>query len=208
MAEAVDEVLGEVENRLRDRFAEEIEKTSIIGDTAIVRVKPPKLVKILTFLAEDAACRFSQLSDLCAVDYPVRTPRFEVVYNLLSVVLNRRIRVKTGCEEGESVPSVHSVYPNAVWYEREAWDLFGIAFADCPDLRRILNDYGFEGHPLRKDFPLSGYVEVRYQEDKKKVAYERVKLSQNWRNFDFLSPWEGYGGGKPPLLPGDEKAEK
>ena len=202
----MDEVLNEVKSRVRDRFAEEIEETVHDKGAAIIRVKPTKIVKLLTFLLEDAACRFSQLSDLCAVDYPARTPRFEVVYNLLSVGLNRRIRVKTGCDEGEAIPSVHSVYPCALWYEREVWDLFGIAFADCPDLRRILNDYGFEGHPLRKDFPLSGFVEVRYREDKKRVLYEPIKLTQNWRNFDFLSPWLGYG--ETPLLPGDEKAEK
>ncbi len=200
-----DPISAEVLARLLERFGEEVEIEEAKNKTGVrvVRVKPARLVKIFAFLAEDGACRFTQLTDLCAVDYPHRSPRFELVYNLLSVNFNRRIRVKSGCDENESPPSVHSVYPGAVWYEREVWDLFGIPFEGCPDLRRILNDYGFEGHPLRKDFPLTGYGEVRYREDKKKVVYEPVKLSQNWRDFDFLSPW-----GSDRILPGDEKADK
>ena len=139
--------------------------------------------------------------DVCGVDYPDRPQRFEVVYALLSVSLNHRLRVKVSTDEDTPVPSVVGVYPSANWFERETWDLYGVFFADHPDLRRILTDYGFDGHPLRKDFPLTGYVEVRYDDEQKRVVYEPVKLTQDFRTFDFLSPWEG-------LLPGDEKAVK
>jgi len=141
--------------------------------------------------------------DLCGVDYPDRPERFEVVYNLLSLKLNQRIRVKVAADEESLVPSISGVYSAAGWFEREAWDLFGIFFADHADLRRILTDYGFEGHPMRKDFPLTGYVELRYDEEQKRVVYEKVKLTQDFRSFDFLSPWEGM-----LHLPGDEKVEK
>jgi NADH-quinone oxidoreductase subunit C len=140
--------------------------------------------------------------DVCGVDYPGRAERFEVVYNLLSLTHNRRIRVKVHTDADTPVPSVTPVFSSANWWEREAWDLFGIYFINHPDLRRILTDYGFEGHPLRKDFPLTGYVEVRYDEDQRRVVYEPVKLPQEFRSFDFLSPWEGI----QPYLPGDEKA--
>jgi NADH-quinone oxidoreductase subunit C len=142
------------------------------------------------------------LVDVCGVDYPDRPERFDVVYNLLSLKLNQRIRVKVTTDEDSAVPSVTAVYSAAGWFEREAWDLFGIYFADHPDLRRLLTDYGFEGHPLRKDFPLTGYVEVRYDEDQKRVVYEPVRLKQEFRSFDFVSPWEGMNH----VLPGDEKA--
>jgi NADH-quinone oxidoreductase subunit C len=142
------------------------------------------------------------LVDLTAVDRPERPERFELVYNLLSLKHNRRVRVKALADESAPVPSATGVFSSAGWYEREAWDLFGIYFSDHPDLRRLLTDYGFEGHPMRKDFPLTGYVEVRYDEDLKRVVYEPVKLKQEFRNFDFLSPWEGMN----QLLPGDEKA--
>ena len=147
-------------------------------------------------------CCFKELVDLCGVDYPEREQRFDVVYHLLSLHHNQRIRVKVETDEATPVPSVIGVFPTADWFEREAWDMYGIFFADHPDLRRILTDYGFEGHPLRKDFPMTGYVEMRYDESQKRVVYEPVKLRQDFRNFDFLSPWEGGGG----LLPGDEKA--
>jgi NADH-quinone oxidoreductase subunit C len=142
------------------------------------------------------------LVDVCGVDYPDRPERFDVVYNLLSLKLNQRIRVKVTTDEDNAVPSVTAVFSAAGWFEREAWDLFGIYFADHPDLRRLLTDYGFEGHPLRKDFPLTGYVEVRYDEDQKRVVYEPVRLKQEFRSFDFVSPWEGMNH----VLPGDEKA--
>jgi len=159
------------------------------------------LVALMTTLRDDAHFAFEQVMDICGVDWPDRTQRFEVVYNLLSVSLNQRLRVIVATDETTPVPSVHTVWPVATWWEREAWDLFGIAFSGQPDLRRILTDYGFEGHPLRKDFPLTGYVEVRYDEDRKQVVYEPVRLTQDFRSFDFLSPWEAV-----TTLPGDEKA--
>jgi len=166
-------------------------------------VKGPAIVRVLLLLRDDPKCRFEQLLDVCGADYPERPQRFEVVYNLLSLTHNRRIRVKVGTDEETPVPSVSAVYPMANWFEREAWDLYGVFFENHPDLRRILTDYGFEGHPLRKDFPLTGYVELRYDDEQKRVVYEPVKLTQEFRTFDFLSPWEGIGN---VVLPGDEKA--
>ena len=158
------------------------------------------IVPISTILRDDPRFQFQQLMDLCGVDWPDRAERFEVVYNLLSVTLNQRLRVIVTTDETVPVPSVYTVWPAATWWERETWDLFGVVFSGQPDLRRILTDYGFEGHPLRKDFPLTGYVEVRYDEDQKAVVNEPVKLTQDWRTFDFMSPWEGV-----TTLPGDEK---
>jgi NADH-quinone oxidoreductase subunit C len=177
--------------------------TAIVHDQLIVSARREEILPVLTFLRDDPRCQFKLLSDLCGVDYPDRPERFEVVYNLLSLKLNQRIRVKVTTDEENSVPSVTGVFRAAGWFEREAWDLFGIYFADHPDLRRLLTDYGFEGHPLRKDFPLTGYVEVRYDEDQKRVVYEPVRLTQEFRSFDFLSPWEGMNH----VLPGDEKAK-
>ncbi|HEY5208875.1 MAG TPA: NADH-quinone oxidoreductase subunit C [Stellaceae bacterium] len=168
----------------------------------IVTVKREQIVPALKFLRDDPTLRFEVLIDVAGVDYPDRPERFEVVYQLLSLKYNRRVRVKVATDEATPVPSVTSVYSSAGWYEREAWDLFGIFFSDHPDLRRLLTDYGFEGHPLRKDFPLTGYVEVRYDEVQRRVVYEPVKLKQEFRTFDFLSPWEGMN----KILPGDEKA--
>ncbi len=161
------------------------------------------VLKVLKFLRDDANCQFKLLMDICGADYPARENRFDVVYNLLSLVHNVRARVKLETDEATPVPSACGLFSSAAWWEREAWDMFGIAFADHPDLRRILTDYGFDGHPLRKDFPLTGYVEVRYDDEQKRVIYEPVKLTQEFRSFDFLSPWEG-----APRLPGDEKATK
>jgi NADH-quinone oxidoreductase subunit C len=163
-----------------------------------------EIVRVLTFLRDDPACRFTILIDLCGVDYPERVQRFEVVYHLLSITRNFRVRVKLATDEGEPVPSVAAVHPTANWFEREAFDMYGILFSDHPDLRRLLTDYGFSGYPLRKDFPLTGYVEVRYDDDQKRVVYEPVKLVQEFREFDFLSPWEG---APYIMLPGDEKAK-
>ena len=160
-----------------------------------------RIERVLGFLRDDANCQFKMLIDICGVDYPERADRFDVVYNLLSVSLNRRCRIKVAVGEDDAVPSVVGVYPAAAWFEREAYDLYGIFFDGNPDLRRILTDYGFEGHPFRKDFPLTGYVEMRYDEDQKRVVYEPVKLNQEFRKFDFLSPWEG----ADYPLPGDEK---
>jgi len=167
----------------------------------MLRVAPADLIKTLTFLRDDQNCQFKMLADLTAVDFPDRDERFDVVYNLLSLKHNQRIRVKAAVGEDVAVPSISSVFSSAIWLEREAWDMYGIYFSDHPDLRRLLTDYGFEGHPLRKDFPLTGYVEVRYDEDQKRVVYEPVNLTQEFRRFDFMSPWEGM-----LRLPGDEKA--
>ena len=168
----------------------------------MLRVGPADLLKTLTFLRDDTNCQFKVLVDLTAVDFPDRDERFDVIYNLLSLTHNQRIRVKMAVGEDLPVPSATGVFSSAIWLEREAWDMYGIYFSDHPDLRRLLTDYGFEGHPLRKDFPLTGYVELRYDEDQKRVVYEPVNLTQEFRRFDFMSPWEGI-----QHLPGDEKAE-
>ena len=161
------------------------------------------LLAVMQTLRDDPRFACEQVMDICGVDWPDRAERFDVVYNLLSVSLNHRVRVIVTTDAETPVPSVHTVWPAATWWEREAWDLFGILFAGQPDLRRILTDYGFDGHPLRKDFPLTGYVELRYDEERKAVVYEPVKLVQDFRNFDFTSPWEAV-----TTLPGDEKAHE
>jgi NADH-quinone oxidoreductase subunit C len=167
----------------------------------VARVRADALLPVMQTLRDDARFAFEQLMDLCGVDWPERAERFEVVYNLLSVSLNQRVRVVVTNDGAAPVPAVCGIWPVATWWEREAWDLYGIVFSGQPDLRRILTDYGFEGHPMRKDFPLSGYVQVRYDEERRQVVYEPVKLTQDFRNFDFLSPWEAITS-----LPGDEKA--
>jgi NADH-quinone oxidoreductase subunit C len=170
-------------------------------DELIAHVVRDSLVAVMTTLRDDPRFAFEQVMDICGVDWLERVEeRFDVVYNLLSVSLNHRLRVIVRTDEKTPVPSVHTLWPAATWWEREAWDLYGIVFSNQPDLRRILTDYGFEGHPMRKDFPLTGYVEVRYDEERKQVVYEPVKLTQDWRTFDFLSPWEAL-----TTLPGDEK---
>ena len=168
-----------------------------------VNARADRIVHVLKFLRDDSLCKFSQLIDLCGVDYPQRSKRFEIVYHLLSMHNNTRIRVRACVGEGEDIPSVVGVYPCADWFEREAFDMYGIIFSGHVDLRRILTDYGFEGYPLRKDFPLTGHVEVRYDDEQKRVVYEPVSLVQEYRNFDYLSPWEG----AQYVLPGDEKAD-
>jgi NADH-quinone oxidoreductase subunit C len=167
----------------------------------VVHANRDALPDLMRTLRDHPTTAFEQVMDICGVDWPERAERFDVVYNLLSVHLNQRLRVIVTTDEVQPVPSVCSIWPAATWWERETWDLYGVVFSDQPDLRRILTDYGFEGHPLRKDFPLTGYVEVRYDEDRKQVIYEPVRLTQDFRNFDFLSPWEGLTS-----LPGDEKA--
>jgi NADH-quinone oxidoreductase subunit C len=162
-----------------------------------------RILEVLTDLRDRFG--FQQLLDVCGVDYPERAERFDVVYHLLSMTRNARIRVKVRTNETDPVPSAVSVYPSAGWFEREAFDMYGMIFSGHPDMRRLLTDYGFQGHPLRKDFPMTGYVEVRYDEEQKRVVYEPVKLTQEFRNFDFLSPWEG-AEYPAPVLPGDEKA--
>ena len=169
-----------------------------------MKARADRIVQVLQFLRDDPLCKFSVLIDLCGVDYPSRAKRFDVVYHLLSMHNNMRVRVKAAIAEENTIPTVTSVYPAADWFEREAFDMYGIVFSGHPDLRRILTDYNFEGYPLRKDFPLTGHVEVRYDDEQKRVVYEPVKLVQEFRNFDYLSPWEG----AQYVLPGDEKAEK
>jgi NADH-quinone oxidoreductase subunit C len=173
-------------------------------DELTITVAASDIVSVLTTLRDDPTCQFEVLVDLAGVDYPERAQRFEVVYHLLSLRLNQRLRVKINADDVVPIASVIGVYPNANWYEREAYDMFGILFSGHPDLRRLLTDYGFQGHPLRKDFPLTGHVEVRYDDEKKRVVYEPVKLTQDFRSFDFESPWEG----TTYNLPGDEKATK
>jgi NADH-quinone oxidoreductase subunit C len=171
------------------------------GDLTL-QVALTSLVSFVDFLRADRSCRFSTLIDITAVDMPEREARFDVVYHFLSMYQNQRIRLKVAVREEDMVPSITSVHPSANWYEREVFDMFGILFSGHPDLRRILTDYGFRGHPLRKDFPTTGYVEVRYDEAQKRVVYEPVKLVQEYRQFDFMSPWEG----AHYILPGDEKS--
>ncbi|TCO72514.1 NADH-quinone oxidoreductase subunit C [Rhodovulum euryhalinum] len=167
-----------------------------------VTAAPAAIVGLTEFLRADPTCRFSSLVDITAVDYPEREARFDVVYHFLSMYQNQRIRVKCAVREDEMIPSIASVHPSANWFEREVFDMFGIIFSGHPDLRRILTDYGFRGHPLRKDFPTTGYTEVRYSEAQKRVVYEPVRLTQEYRQFDFMSPWEG----ADYILPGDDKA--
>lgn len=192
---------------LGDYLAETLGDAAVTGwavahGELTLRVAPEHVPEVLKFLKSDARCLFDCFIDIAGADYPDRNRRFEVVYHLLSPRQNIRIRVKTSTDETTPVPSVVDIYPAANWFEREAFDLYGILFSDHPDLRRILTDYGFQGHPLRKDFPLTGFVEVRYDEDQKRVIYEPVKLDQEFRNFDAVSPWEGVDY----VLPGDEKA--
>jgi len=197
------EPLKELGDQVAAALPGDVIRSEIVRGELILWAERPAIVRVLTFLRDDPRMLFKQLVDLCGVDYPHRIERFEVVYNLLSLPHNLRIRVKLATDEATPVPSVATVYRTAGWFEREAWDLYGIFFSDHDDLRRLLTDYGFEGHPMRKDFPLTGYVEVRYDEEQKRVVYETVKLTQEFRSFDFLSPWEGM-----LHLPGDEKAEK
>jgi len=178
--------------------------SKIAYDELTLSAPADTVIGLLMFLRDDKMCRFSVLIDICGADYPAREKRFDVVYHLLSLHRNQRIRVKIQTDESTPVPSACPVWPAANWFEREAFDMYGIQFSDHPDLRRILTDYGFSGYPLRKDFPLTGFVEVRYDDEQKKVVYDPVKLVQDFRKFDFMSPWEG----AKYILPGDEKATK
>ena len=178
--------------------------SSVAFQQLTLTVDLSKIVAVAQFLRDDPGCRFVSFVDVTAVDYPGREKRFEVVYHFMSPVLNTRIRLKGEASETTQVPSIIEIYPGADWFEREAYDLYGVIFVGHPDMRRLLTDYGFDGHPLRKDFPLSGFVEVRYDDQEKRVVYEPVRLNQEFRKFDFLSPWEG---ADYPILPGDEKAE-
>lgn len=185
-----------------EKLGEKINQSVIRYGELTIETNASDIISVLKFLRDDSKCLFEQLIDVTAVDYPQRAWRFDVVYHLLSMSRNHRIRVKLAADEETLVPSVVGVFDTANWFEREVFDMYGVRFSGHPDLRRILTDYGFEGHPLRKDFPLTGHVEVRYDDDRKKVVYEPVSLVQEFRDFDFESPWEGARG----ALPGDEKA--
>jgi NADH-quinone oxidoreductase subunit C len=200
MSEALNELAAYLEERRGDDI---VSRHVRFGELTVVTT-PASILHLLTFLRDDAQCQFVNFTDLCGVDWPSRVRRFDVVYHLLSPRQNLRIRIKLEVGEGETVPSATAVYPGADWFEREAYDMYGILFTGHPDLRRILTDYGFDGHPLRKDFPTTGFVEVRYDDEVKRVVYEPVKLRQEFRNFDFLSPWEN----AEYVLPGDEKASE
>jgi len=182
-----------------------IQQFSVLKDELTLHIPPAGVVPVLTFLRDHSQCQFKLLMDISGVDYPEREKRFEVVYHLLSVKQQGRIRVKTYASEADPVPTATGIFRSADWYEREAWDLFGIFFTGHPDLRRILTDYGFEGHPLRKDFPLTGYTELRYDEERKRVVYEPLQLTQAFRNFESLSPWEQVGEGTAPIRPDELK---
>ena len=196
------ETLSELGDYLAQKLGEAVIGWRVERDELTVDVEPAQIQEVARTLRDDARCLFVNLLDVCGVDWPSRDKRFDVVYHLLSPKHNTRIRIKVQTDETTPVPSVVEIFPAADWFEREAYDLYGILFSEHPDLRRILTDYGFEGHPLRKDFPLTGFVEVRYDDGLKRVVYEPVKLTQEFRNFDFLSPWEG----TDYVLPGDEKA--
>ncbi|MDQ6434439.1 NADH-quinone oxidoreductase subunit C [Mesorhizobium sp. LHD-90] len=197
------EALNDLSAYLSEKLGGRLDKAVAAYGELTLSVEAANIVEVLSFLKNDVQCQFVSFIDICGADYPSRAKRFDVVYHLLSPRQNLRIRVKVQADEDTMVPSVTSVYPGADWFEREAYDLYGILFSDHPDLRRILTDYGFEGHPLRKDFPLTGFVEVRYDDEAKRVVYEPVELKQEFRNFDFMSPWEG----TDYVLPGDEKAK-
>ena len=201
---ADDGALEELGQHVASVLSDQVMGCSIAHDELMVTARAEQIVKVVTFLRDDPMCLFKVLVDICGTDYPERPKRFDVVYNLLSLVHNQRIRIKVEADDETPVPSITGVHNSANWFEREIWDMYGVMFSDHPDLRRLLTDYGFEGHPLRKDFPLTGFVETRYDEERKRVVYEPVKLSQEFRKFDFLSPWEGASN---TPLPGDEKAE-
>ena len=199
MSEALDTLAKHLKTKLDGKIRDAV----VAYGELTLSVEAADIVAVLTFLRDDKQCQFVSFIDISGADYPSRPNRFDVVYHLLSPKQNLRIRVKVATDEVTMVPSVTGVYPGADWFEREAYDLYGILFSGHPDLRRLLTDYGFEGHPLRKDFPLTGFVEVRYDDEMKRVVYEPVELKQEFRNFDFLSPWEG----TDYVLPGDEKAK-
>ncbi len=198
------EALHELASHIADKLGDKLVASQVENGELTLKADGSDILDVLGFLRDDVQCCFICFIDICGVDYPSREKRFDVVYHLLSPQQNQRIRVKVEVGEDVAIPSATAVYPGADWFEREAYDLYGILFSGHPDLRRLLTDYGFEGHPLRKDFPLTGYVEVRYDDERKRVVYEPVELKQEFRNFDFLSPWEG----TEYVLPGDEKAKQ
>jgi NADH-quinone oxidoreductase subunit C len=195
--------LKDLGDHIATSLGEAITHIAVAYGELTVIARAEDVVRVVEFLRDDPRCRFASFLDICGADYPGRERRFDVVYHFLSPYLNQRIRLKVEADETTAVPSLVGVFPAANWFEREVYDLYGVLFSGHPDLRRILTDYGFEGHPLRKDFPLTGFVEVRYDEAQGRVVYQPVSLSQEFRNFDFLSPWEG----TDYVLPGDEKAK-
>jgi NADH-quinone oxidoreductase subunit C len=199
----MDEILEKLGETIAGALPGSVTGHAVVNGELTVTIKPADIVSVSTFLRDDERCQFWCLIDITGVDWPERERRFDVVYHLLSPKQNVRVRLKIEVGDGMAVPSLINVYPAANWFEREAYDLYGIPFSGHPDLRRLLTDYGFEGHPLRKDFPLTGFVEVRYDDGQKRVVYEPVRLTQEFRKFEFLSPWEGPGY----ILPGDEKAK-
>lgn len=202
MASVVDDALNGLGNHLADKLGPAVRSHRMAHGELTLDVARDEILAVLKVLRDDPKCQFITLIDICGVDWPQRAERFDVVYHLLSPRLNQRIRIKITTDENTPVASACDVFQVANWYEREAYDMYGILFSGHPDLRRLLTDYGFQGYPLRKDFPLTGYVEVRYDDEKKRVVYEPVKLTQEFRSFDFESPWEGTNY----VLPGDEKA--
>ena len=198
----MDDALDKLATYLAGRLGKKLADSKVALGELTIEVKRDDIPAVIELLRDDPLCRFGCLIDICGVDYPEREERFDVVYHLLSPWLNHRIRVRTETDAGKPVPSIVSLFPGADWFEREAYDLYGILFSGHPDLRRLLTDYGFQGHPLRKDFPLTGFVELRYDDEQKRVVYEPVNLQQEYRSFDFLSPWEGMDN----AIPGDEKA--
>lgn len=199
----MDNALSELGEHIALKLGDALDGYAIAYGELTLEARPDTIIDVLQTLRDDERCRFVCFIDACGVDYPERERRFDVVYHLLSPYRNARVRVRITTGEDEPVPSVVAVFKGAEWFEREAYDLYGILFSSHPDLRRILTDYGFDGHPLRKDFPLTGFVEVRYDSERKRVIYEPVELAQEFRNFDYLSPWEG----TDYQLPGDEKAK-
>jgi len=198
----MDDTLDRLGQTIKTALGSSITGYTIARGELTVSAKATDVIKVATFLRDDPACQFINITDVTAVDWPSRDQRFDVIYHFLSPRLNQRVRLKVATDETTPVPSLINVFRGADWFERETYDLYGVLFTGHPDMRRILTDYGFEGHPLRKDFPLTGFVEVRYDDEQKRVVYEPVRLTQEFRNFDFLSPWEGPGY----PLPGDEKA--
>jgi len=200
----VDDALKELGAAIVEALPGAVTGHAVAYGELTVTAQADQIVKVVKFLRDDPRCQFVSIIDVTAVDYPARERRFDVVYHFLSPRQNTRIRIKVETDEATPVPSIFSEFPGAEWFEREAWDLYGVMFTDHPDMRRLLTDYGFEGHPLRKDFPLTGFVEVRWDDEQKRVVNEPVRLAQEFRNFDFLSPWEG----TDYVLLGDEKAKQ
>ena len=200
----MDEALTELGEYIAAALGAEVTEAVVEHGELTVCAHAADIVKVLSFLRDDSSCQFRQLMDVCAVDYPERAARFDVVYGLLSLKHNQRVRVKVTNDGIAAIPSATGVFRCADWFEREAWDMYGIFFSGHPDLRRLLTDYGFEGHPLRKDFPLTGHVEMRYDEEAKRVVYEPVSLTQEFRRFDFMSPWEGTDYAPPSNGGGEE----